>query len=295
MQLIQTTEAMHAWADAQRQEGRRIALVPTMGALHAGHLQLVRQARAHADVVVVSIFVNPTQFGPNEDYTAYPRTLAADQAALASVGDMTVFAPSADQMYPYGPDAVRFWVKTEQLDDHLCGHFRPGHFLGVTTVVSKLFNLCKPHVAFFGLKDAQQFLILRRMVRELHFDVQLIGVPTVREPDGLAMSSRNVYLSPEERRQAVVLSEAVGVARHRIEAGEQRVSAVVEAMLKTMGRAPDARVQYAEVVDTETLQPLERLAPGQEVLAAVAVHFGRTRLIDNTFTTVPVLVPANQS
>ncbi len=288
MKRITSIPDMQAEAAAMRQAGHRLALVPTMGALHKAHLALVEEAHRHADHVTVSIFVNPTQFAPGEDYERYPRPLEEDLAKLRAQGIAdVVFVPGVKDMYPDGYDQHRTWVVVEELDRHLCGAFREGHFRGVTTVVTKLFLACKPHVAVFGLKDAQQFLILRRMVRDLNFDVEMIGVPTVREPDGLAFSSRNVYLTPEERSQAVVLSQAVEAARRRVEAGEQRGEALVEAMLQTLAQAPLAQVQYAEVVDTETLQPVERLRPGQEVLAAVAVFFGTTRLIDNAFLRVP--------
>lgn len=287
MKVIQTVSEMQAHADARRREGRRLALVPTMGALHEGHLALVRTAREHADHITVSIFVNPTQFGPSEDYARYPRQLSQDVATLEALGVDVVFAPPVEEMYPDGPEANLTWVYVEKLDAHLCGRYRPGHFRGVTTVVAKLFNICKPHVAIFGLKDAQQFQIIRRMVRDLHYDIELIGVPTVREPDGLALSSRNTYLSPEERRQAVVLSQAVQAAREAIMAGEQRPEAIVEAMRQILAQAPLARVQYAEVVDAETLQPVRRIQPGQRVLAGVAVFFGDTRLIDSVFVEAP--------
>jgi pantoate--beta-alanine ligase len=289
MQLIQTAALMQAFADEHRRAGRRLALVPTMGALHDGHLALVQEARRLCDQVVVSIFVNPTQFGPNEDYQAYPRTLEHDLHMLEAAGGVDgVFAPPEGEVYPFGVDHVRCWVQIEQLDEHLCGRFRPGHFRGVTTVVSKLFTLCKPHVAVFGLKDAQQFLILKRMVRELHFDVELVGGTTVREEDGLAMSSRNLYLSPDERAQAVVLSRAASAARRHVEGGEADAVAIKRAMQAVLAEAPGARVQYAEVVDTEYIQPVERINPGQEVLSAVAVFFGKTRLIDNAFARAPL-------
>ena len=288
--LIRTVDDMHAYADRQRMEGRRIALVPTMGALHDGHLELVRTAHEHADRVVVSVFVNPTQFGPDEDYDAYPRDLEADRAQLDELDVDALFAPTVNEMYPNGafPDRRTLtWVDVELLDQHLCGKYREGHFRGVTTVVTKLFHSCKPDVAVFGRKDAQQFVILRRMVKDLLMDIELVGVPIVREADGLARSSRNAYLSDEERTQAAVLYEAVTTAQRQIQEGEQRVSALVEAMRDTLAAAPDARVQYAEVVDAETLQPIEHIAPEQEVLAAVAVFFGDTRLIDNAFVRAP--------
>ncbi|SHK20959.1 pantoate--beta-alanine ligase [Rhodothermus profundi] len=287
MEVIRSVKAMQAHADARRREGQRLALVPTMGALHEGHLALVREARARADHVTVSIFVNPTQFGPNEDYARYPRQLEQDVAALDALGVDVVFAPTVEEMYPEGAASHLTWVYVEKLDAHLCGRYRPGHFRGVATVVAKLFNICKPHVAVFGLKDAQQFQIIRRMVQDLSYDIELVGVPTVREPDGLALSSRNVYLNPEERAQAVVLSRAVEAARRAIEAGEQRPEAIVEAMRQILARAPLARVQYVEVVDAETLQPVRQIRPGQRVLAGVAVFFGNTRLIDSVFVEAP--------
>ena len=288
MDVIRTVQEMQALADAQRRNGKTLALVPTMGALHEGHLALVRTARARADHVTVSIFVNPTQFEPGADYARYPRRLAQDQALLEeeAAADV-VFAPSEEALYPGGAEANLTWVTVEQLEAHLCGPYRPGHFRGVTTIVAKLFLACKPHVAVFGMKDAQQFQILKRMTHDLGFGVELVGVPTVRERDGLARSSRNRYLDGEERAQAVVLSQAVQAAEARILRGEQRGTAIVETMRQALAQAPDARVQYAEVVDAETLQPLEAIAPGQQVLAAVAVYFGNTRLIDNVFVQAP--------
>ncbi len=277
---------MQADADAVRAAGRRLALVPTMGALHAGHLALVAAARQRADHVTVSVFVNPTQFGPGEDFEAYPRTLDADLDALAEAGGVdAVFAPSAAEMYPFGlpPWAT---VSVRDLDRHLCGAHRPGHFEGVTTVVTKLFLACRPHVAVFGQKDAQQLAILRRMTAELGFGVEIVGVPIVREADGLARSSRNRYLSPEERAQAVVLRRALDAAEAAVERGERSADALRQRLTREIETAPLARVQYAEVVDAATLQPVETLAedgtPGGRYLAAVAVFFGGTRLIDNT-------------
>lgn len=279
---------MQAFAEAHRRAGRRLALVPTMGALHEGHLALVAEAARRADVVVVSVFVNPTQFGPGEDLARYPRDLDGDAALLSAQGlAAALFAPSEAALYPGGAGSNRTWVTVEGLDAHLCGAFRPGHFRGVTTVVARLLLLCKPHVAVFGLKDAQQYVILRRMVRDLHFDVEMVGVPTVREADGLARSSRNVYLTPAQRQQAVVLSQALEAARSRLRAGELRPSALVVAMLETLATAPEARVQYAEVVDAETLQPVEVARPGQPLLVAVAAFFGTTRLIDSLFVAAP--------
>lgn len=290
MDRITTVDAMQRFADRTRSSGETIALVPTMGALHAGHLALVREAVDRADRVVVSIFVNPTQFGPDEDYEAYPRDLDDDEARLRELGVDAVFAPSVEEMYPNAGgsfDDPITWVTVDRLTDHLCGAYRDGHFRGVTTVVAKLLNACKPHVAVFGTKDAQQLVIIRRMVEDLLMDVDIVGVETVRDPDGLAASSRNAYLNDDERRQARVLSEAVEAAKARIFGGEQEAEPVVEAMQQALAAAPDGEVQYAEVVDARTLQPVDSIAPGTEVIAAVAVFFGDTRLIDNAFISVP--------
>ncbi len=287
---------MQARADQARCAGRRLGLVPTMGALHAGHLALVEEARRRVGPgghVTVSIFVNPTQFGPGEDFDAYPRTLDADLNALRSIGGFEgagvdcVFHPDALELYPDGPEAARTVVGVGGLDEHLCGARRPGHFRGVATVVTKLFLACRPDVAVFGRKDAQQFVILRRLARDLPFGVEVVGAETVREADGLARSSRNRYLGDEARRQAVALSRAVFAARAAVEGGERDPVALVDAMRRFIGESPMARLDYAEVVDAETLAPIERLAPGREVLAAVAVFFDDARLIDNQFITVP--------
>ncbi|PSQ54449.1 MAG: pantoate--beta-alanine ligase [Bacteroidetes bacterium QH_10_64_37] len=291
MERIRTVDAMQTHAEAARADGQSLALVPTLGALHDGHLALVRTALEAADHVTVSVFVNPTQFGPGEDYDAYPRDLEGDREKLEALGVDALFAPSVEEMYPYVDDAALpgplAWVSVDRLDEHLCGAHREGHFRGVTTVVTKLFNACKPDIGVFGTKDAQQYVILQRMVEDLLFDIEIVGVPTVREPDGLARSSRNDYLDPNERKQATVLYEAVTAAEEAIERGEQEAQSVVRAMENALAAAPDADVQYAEVVDAHTLQPVEHLAPGQEILAAVAVFFGDTRLIDNTFVHVP--------
>lgn len=279
---------MQAYADVCRANGRTLALVPTMGDLHAGHLALVREAGLHGDHVTVSIFVNPTQFSPEEDLTAYPRNLERDLQMLAEAGGVdAVFAPSIEALYPTGPDHQRVWVEVGDLAAHLCGRVRPGHFRGVVTVVAKLMLSCKPHVAVFGRKDAQQYFILRHLAQDLPFGVRIIGVDTVREPDGLALSSRNAYLNPVERAQAVVLSKAVARARQMLEKGEQCPDRVVAAMLREIRKAPLATVQYAEVVSTETLQPVTHIDPGREILAAVAVFIGSARLIDNVIVRAP--------
>lgn len=288
MRHIVTRTEMTAFADASRAAGRRVALVPTMGALHDGHIALIREADRRADDVIVSVFVNPTQFGPEEDFDRYPRRPESDRAILDELGFVDVlFAPSSADLYPGGTEGQTIWVDTSALDKTLCGAHRPGHFRGVATVVAKLFNACHPHVAVFGLKDAQQFVILRRMVEDLAFSVELTGVPTQREADGLAMSSRNRYLTDAHRAQAAVLSQAVANAAQMIEDGESDPSVVESAMRQVLAEAPDASVQYASVVDAGSLQEVVQISPGREVLAAVAVFFGRTRLIDNAFARPP--------
>jgi pantoate--beta-alanine ligase len=272
---------MQSHADAVRAAGRRLALVPTMGALHAGHLALVDEARRLANHVTVSIFVNPTQFGPNEDFAAYPRAEGADLTALEARGGVdAVFAPAAAEMYPSGLPPLTT-VRVDRLGDHLCGPFRPGHFEGVTTVVAHLFLACRPHAAVFGEKDAQQLAIIRRMTADLGFGIEIAGLPTVREPDGLAMSSRNRYLTPEQRAEAVVLRRALNAAEIAVAAGDRDAAGIIDAMRAEIAQAAGATLQYAEVVEAETLQPVERLAAGR-YLAALAVLLGRTRLIDNT-------------
>lgn len=284
MRHIITPTEMTAFADGSRAAGRRVALVPTMGDLHEGHIALIREADRRADDVIVSIFVNPTQFGPDEDFDRYPRRPESDRAILDGLGVVDVlFAPSSADLYPGGTEGQTIWVDTSALDKTLCGAYRPGHFRAVATVVAKLFNACRPHVAVFGLKDAQQYVVLRRMVEDLGFGIEMTGVPTRREPDGLAMSSRNRYLTDAHRAQAVVLSRAVEKAAEVIEKGESDPSVAESAMRQVLAEAPDASVQYASVVDAETLQAVGQIRPGREVLAAVAVFFGGTRLIDNAF------------
>lgn len=281
VQIIQTIAEMQSTADAVRAGGQRLALVPTMGALHEGHLELVREAKKQADHVTVSIFVNPTQFAPGEDFEEYPRTLEADMNALEDAGGVDViFAPSAEEMYPFGLPPYTS-VNVRDLDRYLCGAFREGHFEGVTSVVSKLFLACRPHLAIFGQKDAQQLAIIRRMTIEQGFGIDIFGHPIVREANGLAMSSRNRYLNPEERRQARVLSQALQHAAGLAGGGERTVAVLVDAMREIVASASLARLQYVEVVDAETLQPVTALHSGR-FLAALAVFFGETRLIDNT-------------
>ena len=258
--------------------GRRIGFVPTMGALHAGHAGLIRASRAECDFTVVSIFVNPTQFGPNEDFSRYPRTFDADRELCAAVGTDLIFAPTAAEMYP---PTARTVVEVTGLQDALCGQSRPGHFRGVATVVLKLFNIVQPDAAYFGQKDAQQALIIRRMVADLNLPLTVRVQPTVREPDGLAMSSRNRYLDPAQRHHATALYRALRRAEDLVAGGERSVPALESAMAGIVAATPGAKLDYARVLDAETLDPLTTL--DRAALAALAVYFGTTRLIDNTF------------
>ena len=277
MRIIKSSDDMQRAALALRAQGRRIGLVPTMGFLHAGHFSLVQLARARSDVVILSLFVNPTQFGPREDLAWYPRDFERDAALCRDVGVDILFAPETADLY--APNAS-VWVVEEKLAAGLCGATRPGHFRGVCTVVAKLFNLCRPHAAAFGEKDAQQLRIIRRMTRDLNFPIEIIPGPIIREPDGLAMSSRNVFLSAEERRQALVLRRALDEAERLFHAGMRDAGALRSALRLILGQAPAAQVDYIAVVDDDTLEPVQTL--DQPVLVALAVFIGQTRLIDNT-------------
>ncbi len=248
-----------------------------MGALHAGHISLVRVARAQCDVVAASIFVNPTQFGPNEDFAKYPRTFEQDCALLEAEGVALLFAPRPEEMYP--PGATTF-VDVEGIGDRLDGASRPGHFRGVATIVAKLFHIVAPDKAFFGQKDAAQVAVLRRMVRDLNFDLELVACPIVRDPDGLALSSRNRYLSARERAQALVLSRALHAISATYRAGQEHVTPLLDAGHSVMAIEPEVRIDYLEIVDPDTLLPLAEATPG--ALVAIAAHVGSTRLIDNT-------------
>ena len=259
-----------------RKEGKRVGFVPTMGALHEGHLSLVGIADEHADRVVASVFVNPTQFGPNEDFGRYPRQPERDAGMLEQAGCDLLFLPEVETMYPPGNTV---FVDLGSPSEGLEGHFRPGHFRGVATVVALLFNLVQPDVAVFGEKDAQQLAVVRKLVRDLHFPVEIVAAPTIREEDGLAMSSRNAYLTSDERRAAAVLSRSLRAAEAAIAAGERRGDEVRRILSRMLNSEPLARVEYAEVVDAETFQPVETLK-GRLVLP-LAVRVGGTRLIDN--------------
>jgi pantoate--beta-alanine ligase len=251
-----------------------------MGALHAGHLSLVRAAKVSCDAVAVSIFVNPKQFAPSEDFAKYPRTFEADCAALEKEGVDIIFAPAVEEIYPQGEST---WVTVEGITDRLDGRSRPGHFRGVTTVVAKLFHIIEPDAAFFGQKDAAQVAIIRGMVRDLHFPLKIVVCPIIREPDGLAMSSRNVYLSPEERTRALVLHSCLLRIEEEFGAGERNAAALITSGLAPLKSEPLVRLDYLEIIDPDTLEPIEcidRLA-----LAAVAAYVGSTRLIDNLLLT----------
>ncbi len=296
MEIVRTVAGLRAWSRAERSKGQTIGLVPTMGALHAGHASLIEAAAGQCGRVAVSIFVNPTQFGPNEDFARYPRSWEADCRLAEAAGAQVVFAPTVEEMYPgssgAGPgtfvdveglggrlDGAATFVEVPGLSDRLDGKSRPGHFRGVATVVSKLLIACEADRAFFGQKDAAQVAVLRRMVAGLRIGTEIVVCPIVREADGLALSSRNVYLSAEERRQALVLSRAVREVERLVACGERKAEALVAAGRAVFAEESGVRVDYVELVDWGTLMPVEVVAPG--ALFAVAAWVGATRLIDN--------------
>jgi pantoate--beta-alanine ligase len=282
MQTFTTVAAMQNWCLEQKRQGKTIGLVPTMGYLHQGHMALVREARASCDIVVVSIFVNPIQFGIGEDYEDYPRDLGKDSLLLEQGQADAIFAPSVKEMYP--PRYNSFVEVIGEMSEKLCAQSRPGHFRGVTTVVSKLFHICLPDIAFFGQKDAQQAMIIEKMVQELNFPLRIERVPIVREADGLALSSRNVYLSAEHRTQAPVLQQSLQAARELIQSGERDATRVKELIVQTINSSPDADIVYAEIYDAGTLADVQEISG--RVLIALAVKFGTTRLIDNLIVEV---------
>jgi len=285
MELIRTIAEAHDLVEKIRLSGRLIGLVPTMGALHRGHLMLVDEIRDHVDVIIMSIFVNPLQFGPNEDFERYPRTLDSDVELAESVGVDYIFCPDVREMYAGN---MKTRVVVSDLPDHLCGLSRPGHFDGVTTVVSKLFNILKPHVAIFGQKDVQQAIIIQKMVKDLSIDVKVLTLPIVREVDGLAMSSRNSYLSETDRLEAVKLFQSLNFAKQMIVTGEHDLSLIINAIKNFITTGNSAEIDYISLVDTETLEELTELKEGSSVLIAIAVKFGKTRLIDNLTVKIPV-------
>ncbi|HOK87372.1 MAG TPA: pantoate--beta-alanine ligase [Fervidobacterium sp.] len=275
MRLIQSISEMKLLSQSELSSGKAIGFVPTMGYLHEGHLSLVRKAREENDIVVVSVFVNPTQFGPNEDYNRYPRNLERDLRLLKPIGADYIFNPSVEEMYP---ENYSVYVDEIDMSKYLCGARRPGHFRGVCTVVMKLFNIVKPTRAYFGQKDAQQFRVLKRMVENLNMDIEMAEMPIVREHDGLAMSSRNIYLSKEERQEAPRLYRSLLEAKQLIDNGEKEVQKVKEAIFKVLDH-PLLKIDYVEIVDEKTLKPVDRIE--QPIIIALAVFIGKARLIDN--------------
>lgn len=277
MKIIRSINELKRELRVQRKKGRTIGFVPTMGCLHEGHLSLIRRARKENKVVIVSIFVNPTQFGPNEDYKGYPRDMRKDAALCRKEGVDYIFYPAVKAMYPKGYST---YVKVEGLTANLCGKFRPAHFRGVTTVVTKLFNIIKPDIAYFGQKDAQQAIVIKRMVKDLNMGIKIKVILTVREKDGLAMSSRNAYLSPDERRVAPTVYRALQLARDLIELGDRNAAHIKSEMRKMLSPVTD-KIDYISIVDPEDLKEVKRTKGSDNVLVACAVWIGETRLIDN--------------
>ena len=275
MQVTKTVEETRKQIKQWKKEGKTIGLVPTMGFLHEGHASLIRKCREQNDIVVVSDFVNPTQFGPNEDLEAYPRDFERDSKLCESLGADLIFAPSPEDMY-HDPHA---FVSIDTLSETLCGKTRPIHFKGVCTVVTKLFHIVAPDRAYFGEKDAQQLAIIRKMVKDLNFDIEIVGCPIIREEDGLAKSSRNTYLSPEERKAALVLSRSIFLGKEMVEKGERDCKKIIASMTAEIEKEPLAKIDYVDVVDFDTITPVEKLEGS--ILVAIAVYIGKTRLIDN--------------
>jgi len=278
VRAVHTVREIREALEAVREPDRAIGLIPTMGALHIGHEKLMETARRECGLVVVTIFVNPLQFGPSEDYARYPRPLQADVELCRRHGVDFVFAPAVEEMYPQ-PQLT--FTEVTRVSDHLCGSYRPGHFRAVATVVLKLFNIVQPHRAYFGEKDMQQLAVIRRMTADLNLPVAIVRVPTVREPDGLAVSSRNGYLDPEQRKVAPLLYRALQEAEKQIRSGEQDAAKIRAAALRVLGQAPLVRVEYLEVVDPDEMQPVSSVTPPVHV--AGAAWLGATRLIDNVF------------
>jgi pantoate--beta-alanine ligase len=279
LELVESVASVRGAVARAREAGLVVGLVPTMGALHDGHVRLMERCRAEAGWTAVSIFVNPTQFGPNEDFTRYPRTLEDDLARCRAAGVDLVLAPSGSEIYPNGLQST--WVEVPGISDILEGASRPGHFRGVATVVLKLFEIVRPDVAVFGQKDYQQQVVIRRMVNDLKVPVRIVTEPTVREPDGLALSSRNRYLAPPERQAATVLYAALTRAREAVLGGEDLANRVRQMMRETIESREGVRLDYAEIADADTLGPVDRLGPGSRAVALVAARVGSTRLIDN--------------
>lgn len=273
--VVKTVEEVRAYVKAAKKEGKSVGFVPTMGFLHEGHKSLIVRAANENDFVVVSDFVNPTQFGPNEDFEAYPRDIEKDAELCESAGADVIFNPEASEMY----DNALTTVTVDKITKVLCGASRPGHFAGVATVVSKLFNTVAPDRAYFGEKDAQQLMVIKKMVKDLNFDIEIIGCPIIREEDGLAKSSRNTYLNCDERKAALCLSRSLKLGKELIAGGETSAEVVKSAIKSEIEREPLSRIDYVEIVDLDTLEPAERTDTG--ILTAIAVYIGKTRLIDN--------------
>lgn len=276
MDVAKTIESVRELVKAARSENKKIGIVPTMGALHIGHISLIEAAVKECDFVVVSIFVNPTQFGPGEDFEKYPRPLEADMKICEKAGVDVVFNPAPEQMYP---SENITWVNVKKLTEPLCGRSRPGHFRGVTTVCAKLFNIVAPDVAFFGQKDAQQAVVIKRMVDDLNMPLEIVVCPTVREPSGLAVSSRNKYLSEDQKKDAALIYKSLQKCREMIEAGTKDVGKIISEMQKVLNQVPSLEIEYVSIVDAEILQSIDHITG--KVLAAVAVRIGPARLIDN--------------
>ncbi len=280
MRIIETVEQMQQAADAIRMKGKKIGFVPTMGYLHEGHLALVRKARELSDVVVASIFVNPTQFGPNEDFDKYPRNMERDKSLLESENTDIIFFPDRREMYP---ERYFTYIQVRELEDHLCGLSRKGHFIGVATVVAKLFNIVKPHFAVFGQKDYQQLIIIERMVKDLNMDVKIVPFPTVREEGGLAMSSRNTYLSTEEREKGLLIYASMKKVEELFKGGEKKVEVLRKEAENILSSKEGIDIEYISISDAETLKELHDI--DKKAVLAIAIKVGRTRLIDNTILT----------
>jgi pantoate--beta-alanine ligase len=276
MEIIDNVTGMQKRCEEIRREGKTIALVPTMGFLHDGHLELMREGNWLADILVISIFVNPTQFGPIEDYQDYPRDMEGDLKKAEGAGVDIVFTPSVEEMYPEG---FQTKVVVERVTKHLCGLSRPGHFDGVATVVAKLFNIIKPHIAIFGQKDFQQLTVIRRMVRDLNMDIEIIGIPTIREPDGLAMSSRNKYLNTEERKSALCLKKSIDMTLGLIKEGERDAEKLKIAIRESILKHPFTDIDYVSICNPFSLEEIETIQG--KALLAIAIKVGKTRLIDN--------------
>ena len=281
MKIVNKVRQMQVLSDKFKKEGKKIAFVPTMGYFHKGHLSLMERGRELANILVISIFVNPIQFGPGEDFREYPRDLERDLSLAEGVGVDVVFIPEAEEMYP--PD-YQTYLEVTGLTQHLCGLFRPSHFRGVTTVVAKLFNIVKPDIALFGLKDYQQYIVIKRMVRDLNYDIEIVGCPIIREEDGLAMSSRNIYLRPEQRKSALCLYQGIKLAERLVREGQRDAKIIIKEVIDYIESKPYTQIDYVKICHPETLDDLEYL--NDKALLALAVRVGKARLIDNTILEV---------